>query len=597
MLNPKLIPTPLLAPEERPRIDIVDTPPRVRLRAVFVLTRLAGLAWRLAALKWSGRLSGRRMGATVGRFCRKMGVLWIKVAQLLSMRSDAFPRDFCDELAKLQDRADGFPPERAIAALERELGAPVHEIFSFFEKEPFAAASIAQVHKAKLRKEGDWTAVKIRRPEVEVVFARDLALIRFLIRVMIRLSIYPQMRWRDMLWEIESALTEELDYRYEMSRQKRLRRTLRGHGIFAPRVFSAYSTAKVLTMEFVEGVYMSDYLSVMRRDPARLAQWLAENDIDPERVGRSLLFSYLRQMLEDRLFHADLHPGNLVLLRDSRLAFIDFGSAGTVEGDFLRKYDAYLRALATGEYAKAVDIFLLIAPRVPKANVASAKEDLIRRLQFWGSRCRVDALPYDQKSASSIGDEMSKTLTKYGMDVIWSFLLILRGWATMDASLRALIPHANLPDLVQRYVRQRRRRARKRLLRHAPADLFAVERLIDYPKKRYEENLYRGEVVRRVAQAFEGAASKASRLAASAFGLGSAACLAVAGYGAAAAARQYYGASLGWTDGNAVNLWLTNLPSPDWQVWALSFLFVGRAFQLLAGLRARFLEKEAHFAS
>ena len=125
---------------------------------------------------------------------------------------------------------------------------------------------------------------------------------------------------------------------------------------------------------------MTDYLRLWKTDPARVEQWMARNDIDARKIGRRLFHSYLRQVLEDNLFHADLHPGNIFLLRENRIVLLDFGSVGSNEGDLLRKYDMFLEALSTGKYAKAIDVFLLIMPELPANNLAQVKEELQRFL-------------------------------------------------------------------------------------------------------------------------------------------------------------------------------------------------------------------------
>src|SRR3954453_9163366 len=107
-----------------------------------------------------------------------------------------------------------------------------------------------------------------------------------------------------------------------------MRKTLRKHNILVPKVFSRYTGRRILVMEFIDGVLMSDYIGLINADPARVTRWRAENNVDPVTVAHSLNNSMLRQIVEDNLFHADPHPGNIVLLRDSWIAFLDFGSIG-----------------------------------------------------------------------------------------------------------------------------------------------------------------------------------------------------------------------------------------------------------------------------
>ncbi|MCP5045831.1 MAG: AarF/ABC1/UbiB kinase family protein, partial [bacterium] len=524
MLNRKWNPTPLIRQAERPPIPIVKGKMKTTFRRLRGVLRLQGMVLKFLFLKIVGRLDARTIGRVLGDFCQQMGVLWVKVGQLLSMRSDLFPPELCAELARLQDRAEGFSPQLAKDILERELGGPLEKFFSKFEELPCAAASIAQVHKAFLVKEKTWVAIKVRRPEIDQVFAQDMGMIRRLFLLLNRFSIMSYMRWPDMLWELEQVFNEELDYRYEVANQQRLRRTLSRHQIYVPKVFHRYCTRQVLLMEYIDAVSMVDYLQVLKKDPDRLQQWLSENGIDPEVVGERLLHSYLRQLMEDNLFHADLHPGNIFLLRENRIVLLDFGSTGTNESDLLRKYDAYLEAMSTGQFAKAIDVFLMIMPDLPSSNLVPAKEEMQRRLHSWDSRCRVQELPYKEKSASSVSDEMTRVMAKYGVTINWAFFKILRGWTTMDASLRDLIPRGDLPRLMQDYTRVRRKREFKKVVKQLPGDLLKLQDLIDYPREFSEMAIYRGAAVRRLAQVFEGTATRVSRLAAMVFEIGSAFC-------------------------------------------------------------------------
>ncbi|UCH93285.1 MAG: AarF/ABC1/UbiB kinase family protein, partial [Candidatus Aminicenantes bacterium] len=408
MLDEKWNPTPLLKEEELPSIPIVEAEIKVSFRRLRVFLRLLGIFFKFLYLKILGRLNARVIGRMFGDFCQQTGVLWVKMGQLLSMRSDLFPPGLCAELARLQDRVEGFSPRLVKEILERELGGPLQEFFSCFEELPCAAASIAQVHKAFLAKEKTWVAIKVRRPEIDQVFAADMEIIRKLFLFLHRLSIMSFMRWPDMLWELEQVFNEELDYRYEITNQQRLRKSLANHRIYVPKVFQRYCTRQVLVMEYIEAVSMADYLRVWKTDPHRVKCWLAENDIDAEKVGHRLFHSYLRQVLEDNLFHADLHPGNIFLLRGSRIALLDFGSVGSNEGDLLRKYNVFLEALCTGQFTKAIDVFLLIMPDLPSGNLVPVKEEILRRFQAWDNRCRVKELPYKEKSTNMVFDDMMK---------------------------------------------------------------------------------------------------------------------------------------------------------------------------------------------
>ncbi len=523
MLDKKRIPSPLLMQDETEPVRIQEEP-LGRFRRTIGMVRIFGMLLYFLLLKLIGRLDARQIGITLKQFCQKMGVLWIKLGQLLSMRADLFPPELCSELAALQHKAIGFPPEQAIRTISRELSAPLDSLFSQFEKIPCAAASTAQVHRAKLKKEQVWVAIKVRRPNIDKIFQQDMRIMNRLFKFMDRFSILPYMRWMDMLWEMEQVFTEELDYRYEISNQQRLKKNLERDKVYVPDVYESYCSREVMVMEYIEAVGMVDYLKILKENPNRLEEWRKTNGIIPAKIGQNLLNAYLRQVLEDNLFHADLHPGNIYLLKNNHFVLLDFGSVGSCENDMLRKYDAYLYAISTEQYSKAIDFILMMMPEIPVTTLVPMKEDLLAGLHAWNSRCRVPELPYKLKSVNTIFDEMTKALAKYGVSINWSFFKILRGWITMDTSLRELMPEANLTILMKKYMEKRKKRELGQMIRELPGDMLHMQDLIDLPMAFFEESTYKGASVRRMAQVFEGTASRFSNLMVKIFNFGSALC-------------------------------------------------------------------------
>ena len=318
-----------------------------------------------------------------------------------------------------------------------------------------------------------------------------------------------------------------------------------------------------------------------------ISPWLDRNAINPRVVARRLLHSYLRQLLEDNLFHADLHPGNIFLLRENRLALLDFGSVGFNEGDLLRKYDAFLEGLSLGRYAKAIDIFLMIMPDLPGSGLVAAKEDLQRSLQSWGERCRVKELPYKEKSASFVFDEMSRIMARHGVSISWPLFKVLRGWATLDASLRELNPETDLLALKRRYMEKRQMRQLKRVTGRMPATLMTMQNILDYPREFSETAAYKGAMIRRMAQLFEGNATRISRLLAMVFGAGGllnwAGVLLVGFF-----MFHQHGGVRFFMKTALLERIATSIPHLDIQVWLL--MTAGLAYQatILTGLARRF---------
>ncbi len=509
MLKKKRIPTPLIHPEERQPIKIDDIASAAHLRVGYLLMQLLKLGGQLLWLKLRGKAQPTVVGQLLGHFFQKMGVLWIKIGQLLSLRVDILPAQVCEELSKLQDQAHGFDPVLSRQQIEDDLGAPLEEYFSVFADTPFAAASISQVHRAYLKQEKVWVAVKVRKPDAHKTFLRDIAVIRVFIRLLGVFAISPHMRWSDMLWEIEQLMEEELDYHYEIANMQRMKKTLRRHRVYVPKVYSKYSSKRILVMEFVQGALMSDYLKIAYSDPNRLAAWRKENNISTKRLGQRLFFSNLRQLFEDNLFHGDLHPGNIVLLRDSQIAFIDFGSIGFSDQDFLKKYSLYMEALVNRQYAKVFDLYLLFPDNIPATDLSRLKESFTAILQAWQERSQIKELPYKEKNVSSVNDEVIALLGEYKITMTWSILRFMRASTTLDAAIRELIPDISVITLMKRYFRQRNQRVLKRMLdSHKEFDSTQLTTLIDAPISLNESMVFRGSVVRRLAQVFEGTSSK-----------------------------------------------------------------------------------------
>src|SRR5690349_402093 len=248
MLNKKYTPTRLVKPAERPKLVIVEPPasPRFRnVRFVVVFLRWAlGSLWLKLSKKNAAHVSARRLREMV----EQLGGLWVKVGQLLSLRADFFSPEFCSEMSQLQYRSIGFPWSIARSIVETDLGGPLEHYFDEFDPAPFAAASISQVHRAHLKAEDVWVAVKVQRPDIQSTFFRDLALLRFIFNLFRQFRIMAHLRWGELSWEIEQIVTEETDYRYEEANLRRMKKSLRAHRVYIPEVFSRYCTRRVLVM-------------------------------------------------------------------------------------------------------------------------------------------------------------------------------------------------------------------------------------------------------------------------------------------------------------------------------------------------------------
>lgn len=465
MLKARLIPTPLVDAGERPPIQIAPIKKLGRFSSLRLTLQIFGF---LARLLWAVKVL-RRPPSEIATRCRTflegLGGLWIKAGQILSLRTDLLTREMADELSKLQYRAYGFDPEVSKRRLEDALGRSVGEIFDVYEDMPFAAASVAQVHRAHLRDEDVWVAVKIQRPDIGEVFDRDRAVIAFILKLFGRLPALNYVKWDGMIRELHRITGEEVDYRYEAENIRRMRKLLRAHKVYVPKMFRRYSSKHVLVMEFISGTLMSDYLHVTRTDPARAALWRRENNVSSYKVGSRLQRSVYRQMFEDNLFHGDLHPGNVMLLRDSRFALIDLGTTGSLERKFLQLYQYQTQAFAEGDFSKACDYYLMMADSIPVFEINKFKAEAVEVFRAWEARTHMRTLSYYEKSVTGgVGTEVADIARRYRVNLSWQFLRVGRALGTMDASLAVLLGRANPNRIMRKYFTQLRSRTVRNLL-------------------------------------------------------------------------------------------------------------------------------------
>jgi ubiquinone biosynthesis protein len=514
MIDRDLTPTRLLEGRERPPVVVAPAPTPVRFRALQVFFQLLSLLVRTSFRRLTGRLTDREAGVQLRRTFETLGGLWLQAGHLLSLRIDLFPAAVCEELALLQARKSGFPTADALRIIEADLGAKIEQYFDEFEGEPFAVASISQVHRARLRQEQRYVAIKVQQPHVAEIFARDLRHIAVVVAIIRAVRYRPYLRWDFALDELREVTSQELNFHYEASSIRRMRKRLRGRKVYVPEVFSRYCTRRVLVTEFIHAALMADILHLQTKDPARLSIWLTENNVDPGLLARRLINSILRQILDDNLYHGDLGPTRIVVLRDSRIALIDFPLTFFTEREYLEKYRLFLKGLATRDYAKAADMCFMLCATLPNLDLEEVKESLVRRLRMWATRTLVKELPYREKSIDNVTILAVRILSGYGCTMDWGWLRIRRALMTLDSSVEHLYSEVNYTRLLQRFF-ERSESRNLRAVMGTPLvrrTLNSYVTALDIQDRVNEYTMFQGALVRRHAQVFKSASNKVSAI-------------------------------------------------------------------------------------
>ena len=279
----------------------------------------------------------------------KLGPTFIKMGQSLGTRADLLPLPFVKALGELQDSVPPFPNAVAFARIEKELGRKINEVYSEFELEPIAAASLGQVYRARLHS-GEEVAVKVQRPNLAGTIRGDIEILRKIASFAERFpALNENADWSGMLHEFNETIHEEMDYTSEGRNAERFTANFSAwSNVHVPKIHWSATTPKVITMEFIHGVKVTDLDA------------LKERGIAPEMVNRLLIRTYLKQLLEDGFFHADPHPGNLLVMADGRVAFFDFGMVGRISSKLQAKMiDAFFHIVSKDAPGIAQDLIEL----------------------------------------------------------------------------------------------------------------------------------------------------------------------------------------------------------------------------------------------
>lgn len=305
------------------------------------------------------------IGVKLRHSLQSLGPTFIKLGQIASSRRDIVPEKIAVELEKLQDDVQSFSFDQVKEIIERELDSPLEQLYADFEEIPLATASIGQVHVAHLHS-GDEVAVKVQRPDIERIIKTDLSILHDMARLLeSRIEWARTYRIQEIIDEFSYSLLNELNYMLEGRNGERIANQFADDpAIHVPKIYWDYTTEKVLTMEMIRGIKVNHY------------EELEEKGYDKKLIAKRITDAMLHQILEEGVFHGDPHPGNIYILPNNKVAFLDFGMVGYLNEDLKYYFASLVISLIKGDTEGIIATFREWGLLEKVNNIDSLRRDI-----------------------------------------------------------------------------------------------------------------------------------------------------------------------------------------------------------------------------
>jgi ubiquinone biosynthesis protein len=394
--------------------------------------------WRLLGRKETVEISAEAQRAsTAKRFCallNDLGPTFVKLGQILSTRADLLPSEYIDELSTLQDHVPPFPVEQLRAEIERSFGKRVDELFRSIDATPLAAASIAQVHRAETL-EGERVVVKVQRPGISQQIRADLSVLHYLARlleaVVEETGLYTP---TGIVEEFDRAIHEELDFEREANNVEAFVATHRDRPfVRIPKVYRALSNSTVLTLELLDGVKISQ---------VDLAQH------DRQKLARQLIETSFRMLFQDGLFHADPHPGNILVLAGDVLGLLDFGLVGRLTKAMQQTIITLCVAVALKDSDSVARLLYRVGTPDARANLMAFRDDIEQIIGRY--------LPgtLGEVKVKNLVSDLFDLSVKYRIRIPKEYALLARAGISVEGIIRTLYPDLVISQLALPYARE-----------------------------------------------------------------------------------------------------------------------------------------------
>ena len=396
---------------------------------------IEGIAYKIPITNPPADIKNMTIGERIRKVCEELGPTYVKLGQILSTRKDLFDQNIINELIKLRDNVEVFDTQVAINILTEELNQPLEKVFEEFNQTPIAAASLGQVYEAKL-KTGETVIVKIQRPNVEEIIKSDIEILKSISTSLVDLKKDLNIDIESIIGDFEAKILRELDYNFESINAIKFQNVFsKTNEVYIPKVFMESTTKKVLVMEKIVGVKLSNINKIKQ---------LGWNTKKISEIGIKSLF---KQIFEYGFFHADPHPGNIFVINENCIAYIDFGMMGIID----RKMLNLLNSIALAAIDKNIDrvIYLLMELDVISydTNIGGLQQDLLYLMHYY-----YDA-PIEKLSLGDIINEVFRFCRTYKIVLPSQLVILAKSLITLEGTARDLDPKFSMTSAGKSFIK------------------------------------------------------------------------------------------------------------------------------------------------
>ncbi|MAG45547.1 MAG: hypothetical protein CMH63_02115 [Nanoarchaeota archaeon] len=414
-----------------------------RLKQIATALFKVGLGYYLEELKlnhhlfWHQRIQKqekpRDLPQKVRMVMDELGGSFVKLGQLLSLRSDLIPEEYCEEFSKLQDGVTPFAYGAVKGTIEKESKHKLSQIFSYFDKEPVASASIGQVHKARLLN-GERVVVKIQRPKIKEIMNQDIDLLYYLVDLLQKkFENIREHNLREIVDEFKRYTLDELDYLKEGRNIDKFFNNFKdSETVRVPKLYKDFTTQKVLTMSYIDGIPIDD--------KEGFEEWGCDDSV----VAKNLANCFLKQVFEFGFFHADSHPANVFVLPENKIALLDYGICGHLTEEMKENLLDMLISLVHRDINNVVDCFLGMGVLEEKDEKLVSELGMIVEEHAESSMEEIDVV--------KLFNELTFVARKYKFKLPVDFILLVKAIVTCEGVGRSLDSKFKLSDSLHGYV-------------------------------------------------------------------------------------------------------------------------------------------------